>query len=577
MTLDSPNPASTDPDNSGPGHPDADGSGPCGTGPTGPDPADAAILVQLAQFAETDLTLGPTLLPGFSPFFTVPFPAKPITDVFNTGQAYFASGALPSAPNSIITLLAFGLPWPVYLNQGGLAYTQLSQQLVSYGGSSTATALAAPVTAYQGLRAAVWNYFSKTVPDRDLWIVGGHLGGVMAQVAATDFQPGAKGPNDEKGPARKPTVLAFSAPPSGNKDFAALVTASCTDAWTLDTQQTENAKDIVLDTFPGAPIPQQTAMIGTVPVGEPVMLTTTAAPTGLPVGGSDSWIERTSAPYATALGAVPLNPGTLPGAVRTSAAGFDTATALAHANLVGAVANIAQSEPADTGTDPYTLDTPLTFTPIADSGQSDATHTWGATFSDSQNSDALAIALRDVISWVDLAVIASHGAALPIRNLAPFNEASVAADFRFANVHSGVLTLFNGLWPQVQAAVDAALAASAATQVSLSGHGIGGALAYMLATALRIVKPDAPAPVVHTFGAANFGDYSFRAGAEKLLTDGTFAVTRPADFMPRTYFNVAPVFVPVGEPVQLLGRAAVDDPFSHSLSSYYTLLTQAAG
>jgi hypothetical protein len=78
-------------------------------------------------------------------------------------------------------------------------------------------------------------------------------------------------------------------------------------------------------------------------------------------------------------------------------------------------------------------------------------------------------------------------------------------------VHQGFLGALDVLWAGVAAAIPAG------KPLYMTGHSKGGALANLAAARYAALNPQAPPPIVTTFGAAKPGDDSFAAAYDRLV------------------------------------------------------------
>lgn len=522
------------------------------------DRGDAAALVQLAAFAELDLTgLG------------LPNPWKVIKTFTSSpgGQGFVAKGPLPSTGQTV-ALLVVGISWPDFIEQSLSSQHTLSFPPAGLLASDFAMTDLGISNFYDSFRSSMWTqilFARQTVPDfqasMPLVVTGIGPGALFAQLAALDFLPGHTW-NKQTSPATDMTAYAFSCAAFGNQPFADAFRQSVPAGYTVNLRTNTG---ITVDFYPTSPGPAQQYILAGEVHGADAKIPTP----------DDPWVERDSPYYAAQ-----LSPSDSMLTFRRP--GGRTARRAASARYVlGCQQSAAEADtPAAESYDP-SLAYPMSQLSLAeyqryqhpDLFAPPAPYTFGGDITGGGvqwgslywSADRVVAAFRGLETWQETVMTwGDNGVTQPAWLVA----------------QGSILSTYSAIYDSIRADLRTKLAAlnMNAKPLVLTGHDLGGALASIAAYDLTLnPQTGVAAPAgIYSFGAPPAGDFLFNR--QYLATMGaiSFQVVRPDDVIPKLDFLTVQ---PLPSIRQLPGGTSnpLNGSVFHALTTYSQLLDPFGG
>jgi hypothetical protein len=492
-----------------------------------------SVLVQLAaSSAGTDLND-----PGLPPTWKM-LTSKSVF-VMPTGniQLLLAYG---NVGEEVIACLSIGVPWANFIGNYTSGFLpdnrQVLPEAVAGKAPSDATVLSLYVAAYSLLRTVIWEILSfldnPGVQGKPLYITGIGLGGPMAQIAAMDFRPGNKGPDQQDPPqVTQPYSYVFSTGNFASTAFQEYYNDKVQNAYNLRT----GSQALHVDQFPDQPA----AGAGFAPLGNASFL-----PASVPIPYYTPWEVRDSNFYLKAIDGKPPTTPPSPTSIPNPPTGFSQTLAFNLGKFMALTYTQAQ-EPGNPA--------PPEMKKIIDYGDSKVI---AAIFS---TSNSLTVAFRGSITYEEFLMMDSNSAT----SRTPYNQiiTSGANEVYYANSQA--------IGEQIKQQV---LELRGDRKLYVIGHGFGGALANVMAADFAFNStPVIPVDAIYTFGASYFAGVNMVNMFNNQFENVSYQILRPTDQI-ATALKTLPYWNPVNNIVPLLGSLDVPEDTSHAFSAYLSLL-----
>ena len=383
---------------------------------------------------------------------------------------------------------------------------------------------------------ALWDSLSfldnPGVKGKPLYITGIGLGGPLAQIAAMDFRPENKGPNQQN-------------PPQLSQPFSYVYT-SCNFASTGFQQyfndKIQNAYNyragsaaLHVDQFPDQPYSET----GFAPLG-----IVSFFPASVPTPYYTPWEVRDSNFYLKAINGESPTSTPTPTFIPNPPDGFSQSLAFSLGKFL-ALTYLQAQQPGNP--------TPPEMVKTIDYGDSKVIV---AIFS---TSNSLTVAFRGSITYEEFLMMDTNSTT----SRTPYNQIITSGVNEV--YYSNSLAIGKLIKEQV-------LKLQEGRKLYIIGHGFGGALANVMAADLTFnTTPAIPIDAIYTFGASYFAGINMANLFNEKLGSNSYQILRPEDQI-ATALKTMPYWNPVNNIVALLGSLDIPEDTKHALSAYLFLL-----